>query len=62
MSSPSKDADHNSAPDDVRRKFKEALERKQGKHDEHRLDGPEAKGHSRTGPAKVQRTFRRKSG
>jgi len=61
MSATSKD-DHNAAPDDVRKKFKEALERKQGKHDEHRVDGPESQGHSHTGPAKVQRTFRRKSG
>ncbi len=61
MSASGKD-DHNPAPDDVRRKFKEALERKQSKHDEHRVDGPEATAQSHTGPAKPQRTFRRKSG
>ena len=62
MSASSKDADHNPAPEDVRRKFKEALDKKQGKHDEHLLAGPEGGGHEHTGPAKVQRTFRRKSG
>jgi len=61
MSASSKD-DHNSAPDDVRRKFKEALERKQGQHEEHHVDGPQGGGHTHTGPAKVQRQFRRKSG
>lgn len=60
--SASKDADHNPAPDDVRAKFKEALERKQGKHEEHALGGADAAGSAHTGPAKVQRTFRRKSG
>lgn len=60
--SASKDADHHGAPDDVRRKFKEALERKQGKRSEHAVDGPSAGGQAHTAPAKAQRTFRRKSG
>ncbi|MDP9395803.1 MAG: DUF5302 domain-containing protein [Actinomycetota bacterium] len=51
--------------DDVRRKFQEALARKQGNakgggsaggH------GTSEHGHTATGPAKAQRTFRRKSG
>lgn len=61
MSATSKD-DHNAAPDDVRRKFKEALERKQGKHEEHLLGGPQGDAQAHTAPAKPQRTFRRKSG
>lgn len=65
--SPSKDASpgnsaSNSAPDDVRRKFREALERKQGKAEEHDEGRPSTVAQSHTGPAKVQRTFRRKSG
>lgn len=60
--SPAKDADRNAAPDDVRRKFAEALARKQGKHDEHDLGKRENGGHAHTGPAKTQRQFRRKSG
>lgn len=54
------------APDDVKRKFREALERKQGKGSgagAHPDDGenrpPSAEAH---GPAHTQRQFRRKSG
>jgi len=61
MSASAKD-DHNPAPDDVRKKFKEALDRKQGKHEEHLTAGPDSGVHEHTGPAKVQRQFRRKSG
>jgi hypothetical protein len=51
--------------DDVRRRFKEALERKQrqGRSSSGAGDaagGPKA--HGGSGPAKAQRTFRRKSG
>jgi hypothetical protein len=60
--SPAKDDDRNSAPDEVRRKFAEALARKQGKHDQHDMGRPENAGHAHTGPAKQQRQFRRKSG
>lgn len=60
--SPAKDTDRNAAPDDVRRKFAEALARKQGKHDEHDMGKRENVGHTHTGPAKTQRQFRRKSG
>jgi hypothetical protein len=54
-----------SAPDDVKRKFREALERKKGAHDDHAgaPDGGEtSKLHGAHGPAHTQRTFRRKSG
>jgi hypothetical protein len=60
--SEAKDSDHNAAPDDVRQKFKEALDRKNKRHDEHQLAGPEEHSEAHTGPAKVQRQFRRKSG
>ena len=51
-------------PDDARRKFREALERKRARHaDQH---GDEIKGGSKVrdtrGPAARRRTFRRKSG
>jgi hypothetical protein len=62
MTPANQDAERNPAPDEVRRKFREALERKRGKHEEHRLAGPEDTGSTHTGPAKPQRTFRRKSG
>jgi hypothetical protein len=62
MTPADKDAERNPAPEDVRRKFREALERKQGKRDEHLLAGPDETGQARTGPVKPQRTFRRKSG
>lgn len=62
MTPADKDAERSPAPEDVRRKFREALERKQGKHEEHRLAGPDDAGQAHTGPAKPQRTFRRKSG
>jgi hypothetical protein len=52
-------------PDDVKRKFREALERKKGAHDDH-AGAPEgaetARVHGAHGPAHTQRTFRRKSG
>jgi hypothetical protein len=51
--------------DDVRRKFREALERKQGRHADGTggADGKDrSKAQSPHGPAKSQRTFRRKSG
>ncbi|GAB3689987.1 DUF5302 domain-containing protein [Angustibacter aerolatus] len=58
----SKDGDHAAAPDDVKAKFREALARKQGKHEEHDEGRASADVHTHTGPAKVQRQFRRKSG
>ena len=61
MSASAKD-DHNSAPDDVRKKFKEALDRKNQRHEEHQVAGPEEHNDAHTGPARVQRQFRRKSG
>ncbi|HEX2315080.1 MAG TPA: DUF5302 domain-containing protein [Thermomonospora sp.] len=52
--------------DDMKRKFREALERKQGAHTDGG-NGSGGKGPSKVhggahGPAKGQRTFRRKSG
>jgi hypothetical protein len=51
--------------DDVKRKFREALERKQGKHSSGTAaeDGEDRrKVHEAHGPAHTQRQFRRKSG
>ena len=53
------------APDEVRRKFREALERKQGKRSSGTAaaDGEDrSKVHEAHGPAHTQRQFRRKSG
>ena len=62
MSASSKDADHNPAPDDVRRKFKEALDKKNAQHreGESNLDG-DSSIHGTHG-AVTKREFRRKSG
>ena len=51
------------ASDDVKRKFKEALEKKNAKHreGEAHLNGDSAV-HATHGPASVKREFRRKSG
>lgn len=57
-----RDGGGNAAPEDLRRRFREALERKQGKAEEHDEGRPSTVAQSHTGPAKVQRTFRRKSG
>jgi hypothetical protein len=51
--------------DDVKRRFREALERKQNKHAEGTTTGDggdQSKVHSAHGPAHQQRQFRRKSG
>jgi hypothetical protein len=51
--------------DELKRKFREALERKQGKSaDKAAADeaGDASKVHHAHGPAKAQRTFRRRSG
>ncbi|KQX64546.1 DUF5302 domain-containing protein [Angustibacter sp. Root456] len=50
------------ASDDVKAKFREALARKNGRHEEHEGDRPDSVVHAHTGPAKAQRQFRRKSG
>ena len=50
--------------DDMRRQFREALQRKHG-HGAVGAGGPDGeagKPHHASGPAKAQRTFRRKSG
>jgi len=52
-------------PDDVKRKFREALERKQSKQADGTVageGGEHTKVHSAHGPAHTQRQFRRKSG
>lgn len=56
--SPANDAD------EVKRKFKEALERKNGEETarQARQEGREQSGTSSKGPAQRKRTFRRKSG
>jgi hypothetical protein len=51
-----------SPADEVRRKFQEALARKQGQHTQRQGAGPHAAGSTSSSPAKTQRTFRRKSG
>jgi hypothetical protein len=53
-------------PDDVKRRFKEALDRKNGRHQDAAAAG-EGSEHTKVhggshGPAHQQRTFRRKSG
>lgn len=50
--------------DDQRRQFREALDRKMGRSDDPAAGGTGAtsKIHGAHGPAKAQRTFRRKSG
>jgi hypothetical protein len=50
--------------DDMRRQFREALERKHGHGavGAGGADGEAGKPHHASGPAKAQRTFRRKSG
>lgn len=55
--------DATEVPEEVRDKFREALERKRNQH--HGSDGAPrnpVEGHPHTAPAKPQRTFRRKSG
>ena len=47
--------------DEVRRKFREALDRKAGKHSDPLAHNPTV-AHPHSGPAKPQKTFRRKSG
>lgn len=51
--------------DEMKRKFREALERKRGAHSDANAAGPgkdSAKIHSAHGPAASRRSFRRKSG
>lgn len=50
-----------SAQDEAKRKFREALDRKSGKHNDTLGHHPTV-AHPHTAPAKPQRTFRRKSG
>ena len=57
--------DEQSAEDDVKRRFREALERKQGKNAAGNgsvSDKDPSKVHSAHGPAASRRSFRRKSG
>jgi Family of unknown function (DUF5302) len=50
--------------DDVKRKFREALDRKKDRHATANADGAQATGkvHDAHGPASSRRSFRRKSG
>ena len=53
------------AEDDVRRKFREALDRKRGQHADRGTEGDgrdPSKIHGEHGPAASRRSFRRKSG
>jgi hypothetical protein len=52
------------AEDEVKRKFREALERKQAHHSERNAQGASGGGKANTahGPAAGKRTFRRKAG
>jgi hypothetical protein len=63
---PKADAAKTDAPeDDVRRKFREALQRKQDHHTASRSGADETDPshvHGAHGPARTQRSFRRKSG
>lgn len=63
MSSTSEPADTPEPAEDVRARFREALERKQAKAKarENHADGS-SKIHEAHGPAAARRTFRRKSG
>jgi hypothetical protein len=47
--------------DDMKRKFREALEAKKGRHGEDHLDGGQQSGHAH-GRVETKRTFRRKTG
>jgi hypothetical protein len=47
--------------DDMKRKFREALEAKKGRHGEDHLDGGQQAGHAH-GRIETKRTFRRKTG
>jgi Family of unknown function (DUF5302) len=62
----SADADDQATPtepsqDDMKRKFREALEAKKGRHGEDHLDGGQQAGHAH-GRIETKRTFRRKTG
>ncbi len=47
--------------DETKRKFREALEAKQGRQGEDHLDNPSSTAHAH-GPVDAKRTFRRKTG
>ena len=47
--------------DETKRKFREALEAKQGRRGEDHLDNPSTTAHAH-GPVDAKRTFRRKTG
>jgi len=62
----SADADNQASPaepnqDDMKRKFREALEAKKGRHGEDHLDAGQQPGHAH-GRVETKRTFRRKTG
>lgn len=57
------DGEHHGAPEDIKEKFREALERKKGLTHPH-AEGAhgESKAHGEHGKADVRQDFRRKSG
>ncbi|MFP5347294.1 MAG: DUF5302 domain-containing protein [Actinomycetes bacterium] len=61
MTESEQQSDALTAKEEEKRKFREALDRKQGKHADPLAHNPTV-AHPHTGPAKPQRTFRRKSG
>ncbi len=61
MSTPANESE-NSPSEDVRRKFREALARKNGKHEEHHSAVQNSVTNPNSSPAKTKRTHRRKSG
>jgi hypothetical protein len=54
-------AEDESVTEETKRKFREALAAKQGRHGEDHLDGGRAPGHAH-GKVQGKRTFRRKTG
>ena len=54
-------APHTASDDETKRKFREALEAKQGRQGEAHIDN-EPTGQHAHGPAETKRTFRRKTG
>jgi hypothetical protein len=63
-SGPASSAEAKPELDDVKRKFREALDRKRGTHASANADGAQDTGkvHGSHGPAANRRSFRRKSG
>ena len=54
-------AENETPADETKRKFREALAAKKGRHGEDHLDGGQSQGHAH-GRIETKRTFRRKTG